>query len=425
MKAVALLEDVVAGPRHLRQVTLLGSGDHCRSVMARMRFPRPELLFLSIHVEKAGSEGDRFHADCTPSLQSLTVKNLSGSWHHAIGACLVHLSIDTCAVRIQWSAFRMALVKTSALQTCRLVDCISDELADINAETSTTFTPTELPQLHEVVLHGLSVGVACRWFEDFVIPSTCPVDLKVNALPVNDAASGHTEEDAAWALSCYIGRGVSILSQTGEGITLNLTRKFLSGQVKTLAQPARPTAKLPAFQFQFDLNPQADYHERLLCGLAMQIAPASLRVLDLDSQIPLSPSTWSAVCAAVPELESLHIYGWSGVVLLRLLAMRRKRDEPVLLPNLQSLVVEDMNLRLKSKKNDPELSYTDLREALHMRAAISPVQTLKIIGCYYVSSAVLEGLQQDVERLIFDHGYDVKERLDRPPPPSEGTDSED
>jgi hypothetical protein len=390
--AVALLQHLVGGSRHLRQVTLLGSGGCCRSVMACMRFPRPELRFLSIHVEEAGSEANQLHADYTPSLKSLRVKNFSGSWHHTIGACLVHLSIDNCAAKIQWSVLRMALQKTFALQTCRLVDCISDELADIDAVTSAPFTPTTLLALHEVVLRGLSVGVAYRWFEDFIIPPTCAMDLQVKAFALNGAALSHTEENAARAVFCHIGDFISIFSQTGETCTLCLTRRLLSGQVKTLAQPAQSTEKLPAFTFQIDFNPQADCHERLLCALATQMTPASLRTLDLDSHIPLSPSTWSVVCAAVPELESLHIYGWSGVVLLRLLATRRKRDEPVLLPKLETLIVQDMNLRPKLKTQGPEMSYAVLHEALHMRAAVLPVQTLRIAECYYVSKAALDGL---------------------------------
>jgi hypothetical protein len=425
-KAVALLQDVVAGPRLLRQMTLQGSADHCHSVMARMRFPRPELFSLSIQAEgtfySAHVFGVAFYEECAPSLQTLTIKNFGEGWQHVIGAALVHLSIDTSAAKILWSTLRSVLKKTPVLQTCRLVGCIADDLADI-AVAAAPFAPTQLPCLSELVLHHLSIGVVLRWFEDFMTPSTCSVDLWADYLPGSIVTAPREVDDVDMReVTGRIGGHASTFSKTGEKYSVFLTRVLLLVEVDPSYRSDLPDSKPPVFRFRvsFDPDPRANYHERFLRDLVEQTDTARIRALRMNSHVPLSYATWSAVGAAAPQVASLHIYGWSGVVLLRLLATRRKRDEPVLLPNLETLIVEDMNLRLKSKKHDPEMSYTDLREALHMRAAISPIQTLEIIGCYYVEAAVLEGLQQDVEKVIFDDDFHAKKRMWRAPPPPEG-----
>jgi hypothetical protein len=424
-EGIATLRDLVASPKQLHSLILTGELEHCHSVVADIRLPRPELQFLSIHVSEipTGQTAQAeptysFPLGCMPSLRTLELTNILVSWHHAIHRSLVKLDVRSCYPRVHWTTLRPALAQARSLRTIKLIDCLSNELGgDADGPNTVPFTRAGLPHLVDVTLHGLSVRVACQWFADFHIPARCSVYLQT----VDEPGDEENEGDGNMLLSqlCRsIGARISEFADEGDLCSIMLFHTELSGSIQAIAESDCET-KLGAFTFRVLLNIPSGNHTHLLRALSTEMASKQIHAFKLDSHVHVSASTWLAICKALSRLTYLGIYGWPGVGLLRLLAARRKPKTPILLRHLQTLVVTDMNLKRAQRAQrtkDPQVSYTELYEALHARSAIYPIQELHLNSCYYVTDATIEGLKKEVEHLKFDEDdMDKKSTLRRPP----------
>jgi hypothetical protein len=417
---IATLRDLVASPKQLQSLVLTGGLEHCHSVIADIRLPRPELHFLSIQVSEIptgqtaqAGPAYSFPPGCMPSLRTMELKNFLVGWHDAIHRSLVKLDVRSCIPRVHWTALRPALAQARSLRTINLIDCLSNELgADTDNPNTVPFPRAGLPHLVDVTLHELSVNVACQWFADFHIPARCSIDLRIVAGPDDE----ENEEDGNMAQLCRsIGARISKFADEGDLCSITLFPTDLSGTVEAIAKTDYET-KLGAFTFQVPFNIPSGNHTHLLRALATKMASKKIHALKLDSHVHVSASTWLAICKALPRITYLSIYGWPGVGLLRLLAARRKPETPVLLRHLQTLAVTDMNLKRAQRTKDPQVSYTELYEALHARSAIYPIRELQLNTCYYVTNATIEGLKKEVEHLEFDEDdMDNKSTLWRAP----------
>jgi hypothetical protein len=405
---IATLRDLVASPKQLHSLVLTGELEHCHSVIADIRLPRPELHFLSIQVSKIptgqtaqAGPAYSFLPGCMPSLRTMELKNFLVDWRNAIHGSLVKLDVRSCIPKVHWTALRPALAQARSLRTIHLIDCLSNELgADTDNPNTVPFTRASLPHLVDVTLHELSVTVACQWFADFHIPARCSIDLRTVAGPDDESEENEGDDDMA-QLCRSIGARISKFANEGDLCSITLFPTDLSGTVEATAKTDYET-KLGTFTFQVLFDIPSGNHTHLLRALASKMASKKIHALSLDSHEHMSASTWLAICKALPRITYLSIYGWPGVGLLRLLAARRKPETPILLRHLQTLSVTDMNLKKAQRTKDPQVSYTELYEALHARSAIYPIQELQLNSCYYVTDATIEGLKKEVELLEFD-----------------------